>query len=167
MRLEVTDKQFDMSIDNIVITTLREKEKELEVQLSELRTFINSLANKDNSHVQFKRQTLPPPVEKRKYNTTGRRKRSQGEAIDPIADKMKSAHRFLHRVEIAELTGLDPLKISSTLSIAARNHKHGLVNYVPGTSKNQTVWGFKDWLAADGKPRAEYMFNEAFVLARR
>jgi hypothetical protein len=161
-----------MSIDSIVITALREKEKEIESQLNELRAFINSfIANGGGTSISHANNELPnntKTAEKRPYNlTVKRRRRTSGDASEPIVAKMKQVGKFMHRSEIADLMNMEPVKLTGILSTAARGGKHELVNFVPGKTKNQTVWGFRSWLGADGKPTVDHMYNDEYVMSRK
>lgn len=78
-------------------------------------------------------------------------------------EAIRKEGKFLHKRQIEKITGLE--NVSPTLSFVKTRDRDGLVSYIPGTTRNQTVWGFKDWLDDNGKPKPEHMFDEAFVMA--
>ena len=79
------------------------------------------------------------------------------ESAEIAADIIRSVGRFMHKNEI--LKHSTDKNISSTLSTAQRKGKFDIVSYRVGASKNNTVWGFKDWLDLKGEPREQYMYD--------
>ena len=88
---------------------------------------------------------------------------SRVEVIPIALDTIRKEGRFLHKRQIEQITGLD--NVSPSLSFAKARNREDLVSYVPGTTRNQTVWGFKSWFDENGKPKPEHMFDKEFVLA--
>lgn len=153
--------------NDIAIKFLREKEAEIERNykrdIADIRKSINILLGVDRRHIES--DGFLDTSAKRKYVKSGY---NNTEAAKVIADTIKEANRFLHRAEIENLLGWDANFISVTLSTAKKKRKYDLVSYVPGKSKNQTVWGFKSWLDfLEEVPMKEHMYDEEFVLSRK
>jgi|GEM_PF-6395503 len=78
-----------------------------------------------------------------------------------IANVIRSAGRFMHRNELQEVDALKDIKyMSSVLSTSVKKDKHGLTNYIVGTSKNNMVYGFKEWMNSKGEILPQYMYDE-------
>ena len=167
-----------MSSHNLVLTALKNTENELLEQLSQVREMIKfAIANSNKStagnistellvkNAQPKGNANKPEKHvKRKYNSANRGRGVS--AIQPIIDILKKSDRFLHKVEIESILG-NGTNVSSVLSIAKTKGTSGIVNYRPGLSNNQIVWGFSDWLGEDGKPKPQHMYDEEFVMSRK
>ncbi len=71
----------------------------------------------------------------------------------------------MHRRDIKELCS-DIDDPTPTLWTAKKKGKDDITSYMPGKSKNQTVWGLKSWINSDGKPKAEHVFDDKVLLIK-
>jgi hypothetical protein len=86
---------------------------------------------------------------------------------------VKESGRFLHMRQIREiaasLEGSAKDEVIKGINLAVYTLKNDgvLVAYKASESNLDTFWGHKNWTEANGKPKAEYMFDESELSANR
>lgn len=107
-------------------------------------------------------------------NKKGRRFPKGGTYLEQIEYVLEHENRFLHTQEIAsiiaEKDNVTDIKwfrrrVSASLSkFKADQDIEGLINYQFGKQTRDNVWGFKEWLDAQGNIKPQYAYKEKSTL---
>lgn len=154
-----------MKLDPFIVEILTETKKEYEAKIKDYTDKLHIIMLHLDGCIpeSFYKQIELPDIGENKYPESKKEKRkytvpNKTEAIDPVAEIITKANRFLSKIEIEEMLETPVRALSSVLSTAKRKGKHNITNYMENPKAQKlAVWGFLRYLDEDGKPKPEHM----------